>query len=187
MRNICLFLMVAVLTACTHSTPNLIEPSKCDNLDAFKASLVEYFPGMLRLSSQGRTVSLDLSKNELTCSASKGPLQFSFSGIIAQSAQADVIELVDGKSKIHVRQVLKSKSQEFDTYVSENCVKAKLPFIFSVKHASEKIIGCQSTELSKSAVMWREQKTSQSMVEIAMLPIYKPIIDLILEETATSG
>lgn len=180
MNKFCFLVMGLVLASCSSNRSDVIETSACGDIKDFTATQAQYYPDMIRLSGNERAVSLDLTQNQMSCRAPTDPILFSFEGLTAQYVQAHVTKFVAGTGTIHVRQVVKPQSQPFADFVTSTCRALKLPFTFSVDQNETRVIGCQSTDLSKSAVMWRKSKTSEAMVEIAALPIYTPVLDQVL-------
>jgi len=169
-----------LLASCGGGTQFSPVPSQC-TLDAeFTAQQVQYFPDLIQMSGRGQTASLDLVRNEMTCRAPQGDAIAVITGPAAATVQTDIDAFLNGTGQIALRQTQKPSDQSLADFVGQRCGALNLRFIFSVDQPTSTVIGCQTTDLSKSAVMWKQSDASPNTVEIAALPFYNPLLDQVM-------
>lgn len=170
-------MIAPLLVACGSVDETVTSSKNCGGLGDFKAKRVQYFSNMIQVLGINRSVAFDLITNEMTCRKPEGEPFAEFTGEPAEQVQQDIQNFLDGSSDIKLRQVPKSGDTSFADFVGQTCEKLSLPFVFSVERPGSTIVGCQTTDLSKSAVMWKQSDQRNTVVEIASLPIYGPLLD----------
>jgi hypothetical protein len=173
-------LAVLLLASCGDGTQAVLVPSQCSLEADFIAQEVQYFPDLIRMSGRWKSASLDLVRNEMTCLVPQGDPIYIINGPAAATVQTDIQAFLNGTAQISLRQTQKPINQNLEDFVGQRCAALNLGFIFTVEQPISSVIGCQTTDLSKSAVMWKQSDASPSTVEIAALPFYNPLLDQVL-------
>ena len=167
-----------ILYGCS-STLTTSEKKICRPLTELKAKSIYYFPKEIQFFDINNTASLDLTTNTMGCPKDTSSPLTNFSGAEAQFVQQETLNLMKGESEIGIRRITKPQESGFQTFVGEACRAINFNFIFSVENDKSKILGCQSDELSSSAIMWKLKENNK--LEVAALHIYDPLLDQVLD------
>lgn len=171
---------VLLLASCGGGAQFASMPSQCQLDTGFAAQEVRFFPDLIEMLGRGQRASLDLVRNEMTCREPQGDAIAVIDGPAAAMVQTDIAAFLNGTGQIALRQTQKPSDQSLSDFVGQRCAALNLRFIFTVEQPTSSVIGCQTTDLSKSAVMWKQSDASPNTVEIAALPFYNPLLDQIL-------
>ena len=181
-----LSISVVLLASCGVGPQFSPVPSQCALDVDFTAQEVQYFPDLVQIIGQGQSASLDLVRNEMTCREPQSDAIAVINGPAAAKVQEDIGAFLNGTGQIALRQTQKPSSQTLEDFVGQRCAAVNLGFIFTVEQPTSSVIGCQTTDLSKSAVMWKQSDGSSNTVEIAALPFYDPLLDQVLGSHVTA-
>jgi hypothetical protein len=172
------FPMIFLFASCSTSDLAFEAKPECKYAKADQIQKIEMYSDGIQIISDSKPVAFfETSKNQMRCpvAQSSPPLHY-FSGAEANLMAAGVLEVIGNAPQIDIKIVSIDKAKSFSVFVEEKCSAMKLTTIFGMEMGKVETIGCQLAETSKSAVMFRVNSEDPSIVDIASLKLYTPLI-----------
>ena len=170
--------MIILFASCSTSDLAFEAKPECKFAKADQIQKVEMYSDGLQIISDNKPVAFfETSKNQMRCPvAQSSPPLHNFSGAEANLMAAGVLEVIGNAPQVNIKIVAMDKAKSFNVFVEEKCSAMKLTTIFGMGVGNAETIGCQLAETSKSAVMFRVNSKDPSIVDIASLKLYTPLL-----------